>query len=282
MTSIFRAKALLVVPTLMLSSFFSLNCGDETSSSSNSTTTGSSSGAGGEAAGGAGGAGGEAAGGAGGAGGGSAGAGGGAQSVVGTFQLGNNANLPIPGIPVTYGQDMQTTDMNGKVTFNMLSGSAFEVIAKSPDNLLLHFFGIAGTNDFSQTRGMVSEASITQLMGALGLTYDPTKAVVSIIGLDSNMKALAGSFTVNTSVAYDDAFVEDSSSPFGYTKSNSTIAGGGSTVFLVNVAPGLIPLDIKPPAGMASCTTGPGIKPLGEDKLMGYAHETSTAAIVCQ
>lgn len=270
-SSLAHARELLVLPALLLMSVTSINCTEEpssngTSSSSSSSGEGGAGGDGGTAgAGGMGGAGGMA-----------------PQSVVGTFGLFDaQTSAAVEGAPVTFGAEMQTTNAEGDASFNLLPGSPYEIIASPTQYLPIHFFGITGNANFSTARGLFSEMTISQLSGALGETYDPTKAIVSVIAVGPDLNFLAESLQVDTTATYGFAAVTDSSSPVGFSKGNASLAGNESQVFLINVDPGPVPLTVM--LQMAkSCTVYPSSMAQGSENVIAYAHEVSTLSFVCQ
>lgn len=203
------------------------------------------------------------------------------QPVVGTFKIADATGAGIQGAEVTYKSQKKTTDTNGNATIDLPPGAPYEVIAKATGFPPLHIYGIAGSAAFSLGRGLYTDTQLTQLAGALGTTYDMTKAIISVVVVGANLDYLPESIAIDTSVTYGFALVPDPSSPVGFTKSNATLPGKPSEVYLVNVTPGAVPLKVTPPAGK-SCTVYPSAMPQGTEALVGYAHEISTVQLVCK
>lgn len=254
------ARGLVALPALMLLCIGSIHCDG---SSSTSGDTGGSAGAGGA--------------------GGSGGAGGGAlPTLLGTFGVYDGLTAaPIGGAKVVYGDQTQTTDDQGLVVFSMPAGSAYEVAASPEGFLPCHYFGITGDMDFKSSRYLLSESTISDLAAALGETYDPTKGIVSVNGAGSSFMSLPDPMTVESTASYGFAVVPDNSSPAAFKKGNATIPGQVSTVYLINVEPGPVPLAVTPPDGL-SCTVYPSSEPQGAENVVAYANALSSVTVLCQ
>jgi hypothetical protein len=202
--------------------------------------------------------------------------------VVGAFTLYDGTKqIPIEGATVAYNSQRKSTNALGEATIDVPPGTPFQVNATATGFLPMVFMGITASADFSMSRGLLGEVQLTQLAGALGVTYDPTKAIIAVSVAGADRKSLPQSIKIDTGVAYGFALVPDRSSPVGYKKSNSTVPGDTSQVFLINVAPGTVSLQVTPPVGLA-CTLFPSSKPHGSEPVIGYARSITTLTLICQ
>lgn len=202
--------------------------------------------------------------------------------IVGSFTIYDAVSqTPIQGAKVAYGNQTTTTDADGKVNILFPGRTAFEVIATPANYVPIHFFGITESTSFGMSRALFTETQLNQLAGALGTTYDPTKAIIAVNGADASFASLAQPMKVDTTAAYGFALVPDGSSPARYKKANTTVAREPCQVFLVNVTPGAVPLTVTPPSGL-SCTVYPSSTRQGAEAVVGYAHEISTLSLVCK
>lgn len=204
------------------------------------------------------------------------------QNVVATFRVDDIlSGAPLQGAKVTHGSQQKTTDGLGKATIELKPGAPYEVVAAATNYLPIHFHGIAGMADFSASHSVLTDMQLAQLGGVLGIAYDATKGIVSVAAITPDGKPLSAPMKVELMVAAGAAIVPDVSSPVGYTKSNTTLTGNLSQVYLINVPPGPVVVKVTPPSGL-SCTVFPGSMPQGAEAVVSIAHEMSSLGLVCK
>jgi len=184
--------------------------------------------------------------------------------------------------PASVGEQMGSTDENGRAMFELEPFVPFEVLVEPPSLLPVHFFGITGEEDFGMTREIPDEATTQGLGQALGAPYNPDKGIVTVLvreEVNGKFEFVAGT-KVTTTAVNDGVFVSDTAPP-GFTPGDTTLGEGKPTdVLFVNVDPGSVPLSVEPPEGY-SCNVFPGDTPQGSESVIAYAGAVSTLSIVC-
>ncbi|MCB9671256.1 MAG: hypothetical protein H6736_22760 [Alphaproteobacteria bacterium] len=162
-----------------------------------------------------------------------------------------STTAPIVGATVTTPDGAQVTDAAGHFGFTAppYGTEPIPVVAAGYPSSLLHVHSGAG---LSATRVIPSNAAIAGLAGALGITIDPSKAILSysVFDFDGFSTGLRlGGVQVDLDVPYSVALVSNDASPFGFSPGNVTLDGSPSTVVFVNVEAGPVNTSITPPAG---------------------------------
>ena len=165
---------------------------------------------------------------------------------------------PVVGATVTQGSDTQTTDASGNVTFQVQPNTNISLKLTADGYHDFYIYRPVGSIDWSTTLGLASDASISSLATALGITIDPSKALVNVNVLQGDLatgNSQQGGATVDLDASYDVALVTDAKSTYGISPGNTTLDGSQAAVVFVNADPGTITSTITPPTGTA-CDLG--------------------------
>ncbi|MCK6521746.1 hypothetical protein L6R49_09940 [Myxococcota bacterium] len=157
-----------------------------------------------------------------------------------------------------------------------------EADAPSYMHSVLHYFSLE--EDFSTYIPMLQTTTRDQLAGALGSSYDATKAMFMVRTYTRDATGALqklGGVTVELDVEYEFAVTSTASSPIGVKPGNVTDDSSLAQITFINTAPGDAGLLLTLPEGVSSCTWYRGDLEVSAWKVPLVADAVNGAYIVC-
>jgi hypothetical protein len=188
---------------------------------------------------------------------------------------------PIEGATLTLGDEVRTTDADGRASFPVPSEGFFEIGVQKESYPDYHFLFSANWN-FSLSYFLMDRETVDLFGRLFDVTADPEAGMlfVLVFGLEDDKGALESlpGATVEISAAHAFSAVQDPDADIHYSLGNTTLEGGSGSVIFADVAPGSTTITVLPP-GDLTCMTFPGGPDYASIEIT--AGESSFVAYIC-